>query len=230
MIFDEADDILSMGFIDTISAIIYRIPKESQICIFSATIPEEVKDITLKFMNNPVNLLIPKEELTLEGISQFKIILDSYNWKFDVLIDLYETLSITQSIIYVNSKRSLKYLQTKLSENKFPISFIHGDMTSDERKENMNQFKSGKSRIMLSTDLLARGIDIQQLSLVINFDLPSTKETYIHRIGRSGRYGRKGVAINFVLKDENEEIEELEKFYDIKIPDMPNNIKDYLSV
>jgi translation initiation factor 4A len=230
MVFDEADEILSMGFIDTISTIISYIPKESQICIFSATIPEEIKEITTKFMNNPEQLLVNKEDLTLEGINQFHIILDNYNWKFDVLNDLYETLNITQSIIYVNSKKSLRYLKDKLDTNNFPTSYICGDMSPQDRKLNMDLFKSGATRVMLSTDLLSRGIDIQQLSLVINFDLPSNKETYIHRIGRSGRYGRKGVAINLVLKDEINEKEELESFYNIKIPPMPENIKDYLSV
>ena len=227
---DEADDILSMGFIDTISSIIGCLPKTTQICLFSATIPEEMHEITLNFMNQPEKILIDREQLTLEGIKQFHIALKNYNWKFDVLNDLYETLNITQSIIYVNSKKTLTYLYDKLCENKFPVSYIHGDMDSRERKREMNEFKSGATRIMLSTDLLARGIDIQQLSLVINFDLPNNRETYIHRIGRSGRYGRKGVSINFVVENEMEDLRGLEEYYDIKIPPMPENIKDYLSV
>ena len=230
IICDEADDILSLGFIETISTIFKCIPKTSQVCLFSATIPQEIEDMSEQFMNNPQKILINKEELTLDGIKQFHIKLKSYNWKYDVLIDLYETLSITQSIIYVNSKKTLKYLYDKLLEQKFPISYIHGEMDSKERLENMNNFKSGKTRIMLSTDLLARGIDIQQLSLVINFDLPNTKETYIHRIGRSGRYGRKGVSINLVVENDIQDLNELEAYYNIKIPEMPENIKEYLSV
>ena len=107
---------------------------------------------------------------------------------------------------------------------------IHGELTSEERKKTMNEFKSGQSRILLSTDLLSRGIDIQQLSLVINFDLPRSKETYIHRIGRSGRYGRKGVAINFVTERDMQNLEEIKTFYNTKIEEMPQNIVDYLSV
>jgi translation initiation factor 4A len=103
-------------------------------------------------------------------------------------------------------------------------------MDAKERLENMNNFKSGQTRIMLSTDLLARGIDIQQLSLVINFDLPKSKETYIHRIGRSGRYGRKGVAINLITDRDVTHMEEIEKHYDTKVEEMPQNIADYLSV
>ena len=227
---DEADDILSLGFLDTISAIFKCIPPTSQVCLFSATIPLEVEDMSEKFMDNPQKILIKKEELTLDGIKQFHVMLKNYNWKYDVLMDLYDTLNITQSIIYVNSKKTLRYLYEKLVEQKFPVSHIHGEMDSKERSDNMNNFKSGKTRIMLSTDLLARGIDIQQLSLVINFDLPNMKDTYIHRIGRSGRYGRKGVAINLVVENESQELNELEQYYEIKIPEMPENIKEYLSV
>lgn len=227
---DEADEMLSMGFIEIISSIVSCLPKTTQICLFSATIPDEIHEITLKFMNNPEKILVDKEQLTLEGIKQFHILLKNYNWKFDVLNDLYETLNITQSIIYVNSKKTLNYVLDKLNEFGYPVSCVHGDMDARERKETMIKFKSGETRIMLSTDLLARGIDIQQLSLVVNFDLPNNKETYIHRIGRSGRYGRKGVAINFVVENEHENLVELEDFYDIKIPEMPENIKDYLSV
>ena len=230
IICDEADDILSLGFLDTISTIFRCIPPTSQVCLFSATIPLEVEDMSEKFMDNPEKILIKKEELTLDGIKQFHVMLKNYNWKYDVLMDLYDTLNITQSIIYVNSKKTLRYLYEKLVEQKFPVSHIHGEMDSKERSDNMNNFKSGKTRIMLSTDLLARGIDIQQLSLVINFDLPNMKDTYIHRIGRSGRYGRKGVAINLVVENESQELNELEQYYEIKIPEMPENIKEYLSV
>ena len=229
-VMDEADDILSLGFIDTITFIIKYLSQDCQICLFSATLPEEIKTLTHKFLNNPEQILVDRESLTLEGIKQFEIMLKNNNWKLDVLIDLYETLNITQSIIYVNSKKTLKYLNDKLNENGYPISYICGDMDTKQRRQNMSDFKSGRTRIMLSTDLLSRGIDIQQLSLVINFDLPTNMETYIHRIGRSGRYGRKGVSINFVVEDEQSQLTELETYYQIQIPDMPENIKDYLSV
>ena len=115
-----------------------------------------------------------------------------------------------------------------LDEN-YPISYIHGDMLQKERESNLNNFKNGTTRLLLSTDLLSRGIDIQQLSLVINFDLPRDNETYIHRIGRSGRYGRKGIAINFVTNDEFENLKTIEKYYNTKIEEMPKNIVDYLN-
>jgi translation initiation factor 4A len=168
--------------------------------------------------------------LTLEGIQQFFIKLDNYSWKYDVLIDLYSMINMNQCIIYVNSKNSLYNLLEKLKQNDYPVSCIHGELSSDDRKIEMDNFRSGKTRIMISTDLLARGIDIQQLSLVINFDLPYNKETYIHRIGRSGRYGRKGVSINLVLTKEIDDQNLIETHYDTKILEMPDNIQEYLSI
>ena len=228
LILDEADEILSSGFMDSIYNIIKSVPKTAQICLYSATMPKEILDLTNYFMDDPAMLLVNKDELTLEGIKQFYIDLKQYNWKFDVLYDIYETINITQSIIYVNSKTVLHNLYDRLSRDEFPVSYIHGDMITKEREENLDNFKNGKTRILLSTDLLSRGIDIQQLSLVINFDLPKNKETYIHRIGRSGRYGRKGTAINFVTSEDISYMKEIESFYNTQIMEMPQNLADYL--
>jgi len=228
LILDEADEILSSGFMDSIYNIIKSVPKTAQICLYSATMPKEILDLTNYFMDDPAMLLVNKNELTLEGIKQFYIDLKQYNWKFDVLYDIYETINITQSIIYVNSKTVLNNLYDRLSRDEFPVSYIHGDMITKEREENLDNFKNGKTRILLSTDLLSRGIDIQQLSLVINFDLPKNKETYIHRIGRSGRYGRKGTAINFVTSEDISHMKEIESFYNTQIMEMPQNLADYL--
>ena len=228
LVIDEADEMLSSGFMEVLQNIIRCMPKTCQMCLFSATMPQEIVDLTEHFMNNPEKLLINKDELTLEGIKQFYIDLKQYNWKFDVLYDIYETINVTQSIIYVNSKNVLNNLYDRLTRDSFPVSYIHGDMHSSEREKNLNDFKNGITRIMLSTDLLSRGIDIQQLSLVINFDLPRNKETYIHRIGRSGRYGRKGTAINFVTNEDIEHMREIQKFYNTKIDEMPQNLADYL--
>ena len=181
-------------------------------------------------MSEPNKILVDREQLTLEGIQQFYVVLNNYSWKYDVLLDLYKSISLSQCIIYLNSKRSLNNLLDRLSSDEYPVSYIHGDLSANERKDEMEKFRTGKTRIMLSTDLLSRGIDIQQLSLVINFDIPYNKETYIHRIGRSGRYGRKGVAINFVLSKEIEELETIKKHYDTEIKEMPENIQDYLSI
>ncbi|MBR74525.1 MAG: hypothetical protein CL872_06285 [Dehalococcoidaceae bacterium] len=229
VVFDEADEILSRGFMDTIYQLIRVLPTTAQILLFSATIPDEILNLTIKFMNNPEKILVNKEELTLEGITQFYINCNIYKWKYDILYDLYDSISINQCIIYINTKNTLINLVDRLNERNFPISFIHGDLSSEQRKENLNNFKNGKTRILLSTDLLSRGIDIQQLSLVINFDLPKNKETYIHRIGRSGRYGRKGVSINFVCNNEIYDLNEIKKFYNTQILEMPENISEYIN-
>jgi translation initiation factor 4A len=228
LVLDEADEMLSGGFMEILYEIIKCMPKKCQICLFSATMPKEILDLTENFMNNPERLLVNRDELTLEGIKQFYINLKQYNWKFDVLYDIYDTINITQSIIYVNSKNILNNLYDRLSRDEYPVSYIHGDMQTVEREKNLNDFKNGITRIMLSTDLLSRGIDIQQLSLVINFDLPRNKETYIHRIGRSGRYGRKGTAINFITDEDTAHMKEIEDFYNTKIEEMPQNLADYL--
>ena len=229
VVFDEADEILSRGFMNTIYQLIKVFPVNSQLLLFSATMPEEILNLTSKFMNDPTKILVNKEELTLEGITQFYINCNIYKWKYDVLYDLYNSISINQCIIYVNTKNTLMNFVDRLNQQKFPISFIHGELLSEQRKENLQNFKTGKTRILLSTDLLSRGIDIQQLSLVINFDIPKNKETYIHRIGRSGRYGRKGVSINFICNNEINQINELEKYYNTEIIEMPENISDYIN-
>ena len=230
LIFDEADEILSYGFKDTIYSIVKCMSEKCQICLFSATMPEEVIELTNSFMQSPESILVKKEALTLEGITQFYINMKVSDWKYDILKDLYNTISISQCIIYFNSKNKLNDIYKQLTEEDFPVSMIHGELSTEERKVTMSEFKGGQTRILLSTDLLSRGIDIQQLSLVINFDLPRSKETYIHRIGRSGRYGRKGVAINFVTERDLENLDIIRTYYNTKIEEMPQNIADYLSV
>ena len=230
IIFDEADEILSYGFKDNIYNIIQYMPKNAQICIFSATMPDDVLEITEKFMVNPEKILVNKENLTLEGILQFYINVKVNDWKYETLKDIYDTINVSQCIIYINSKNKLMEINDRLKNDGFPVECIHGELNSEYRKSIMEDFKSGKTRILLSTDLLARGIDIQQLSLVINFDLPREKETYIHRIGRSGRYGRKGVAINFVTDRDIDYQNEIQSFYNTKIEEMPQNINDYLNI
>jgi translation initiation factor 4A len=230
LIFDEADEILSLGFRDSIYNLVSYIPKDTQICLFSATIPDDILELSEKFLNNPESILIKKEELSLDGIVQFYIKLYNNDMKYDVLKDIYNTFNISQCIIYLNSKVRMININDNLVYDGFPSACIHGDLTSNERSEIIDKFRSGKLRILLSTDLLSRGIDIQQLSLVINYDLPINLETYIHRIGRSGRYGRKGLSINFLTNRDDEKFNNLKMHYDIEINEMPENMNDYLNI
>lgn len=229
-VIDEADEMLSQGFQEMIHNIFSFVPKTTQVGLFSATFPDELLVLSKEFMNEPEQILVQKESLTLEGISQYYINVKHHQWKYDVLTDIYNTIQIAQCIIYINSKNRLGQIYQALMKDNFPVGMIHGNLMTQERELIMNQFRSGEIRILLSTDLLSRGIDIQQLSLVINYDLPIQKETYIHRIGRSGRYGRKGVAINFVTERDLGELDELQQFYNTKIMEMPQNIAEIISV
>jgi translation initiation factor 4A len=227
-VLDEADEMLGKGFKDQIYDVFHFMPSKVQVGLFSATMPPDVLEITQKFMRTPVRILVKKEELTLEGIRQFYIAVEREEWKLDTLCDLYETLTITQAVIFCNSRRKVDFLTEKMREKDFTVSAMHGDMEQKTRDLIMKEFRSGSSRVLITTDLLARGIDVQQVSLVINYDLPLNKENYIHRIGRGGRFGRKGVAINFVTTEDTPALDELQKFYNTKIDEMPTNVADLI--
>ena len=229
LVFDEADEMLSYGFRDNIYNIVQYIPKNAQICLFSATRTEETVDLSNRFLNNPESIIVEHQNVSLEGIKQFKVIANE-EWKYDTLIDLYNLLNISQCIIYVNYKDKLMRIYEELIKNEYPVDFVHGEISKDERESKLLDFKNGKTRLLLSTDLLARGIDVQQLNLVINYDLPKSKETYIHRIGRSGRYGRKGVAINLVGQRDLRSLEEIQEHYKVTIDELPQNVGDIFNV
>ncbi|CUM67843.1 uncharacterized protein PRCAT00005552001 [Priceomyces carsonii] len=223
-ILDEADEMLSSGFKEQIYNIFRLLPETTQVVLLSATMPPDVLEVTTKFMNNPVRILVKKDELTLEGIKQFYINVEQEDYKFDCLCDLYDSISVTQAVIFCNTRSKVEFLTTRLKAENFTVSAIHADLPQAERDTIMNEFRSGSSRILISTDLLARGIDVQQVSLVINYDLPANKENYIHRIGRGGRFGRKGVAINFVTDQDVGIMREIERFYSTQIEEMPADI------
>jgi len=225
---DEADEMLSRGFKDQIYDVFKFLPEQVRVALFSATMPLEILEITSRFMQDPIRILVKRDELTLEGIKQFYIAVEKEEWKLDTLCDLYETLTITQAIIYCNTRRKVDWLTDRMSEKDFTVSSMHGDMDQRERDIIMREFRSGSSRVLITTDLLARGIDVQQVSLVINYDLPTNRENYIHRIGRSGRFGRKGVAINFLTQGDVRYLRDIEQFYNTQIEEMPMNVADLI--
>eukprot|EP00636_Phaeomonas_parva_P008356 CAMPEP_0118859300 /NCGR_PEP_ID=MMETSP1163-20130328/5605_1 /TAXON_ID=124430 /ORGANISM="Phaeomonas parva, Strain CCMP2877" /LENGTH=710 /DNA_ID=CAMNT_0006792863 /DNA_START=198 /DNA_END=2330 /DNA_ORIENTATION=+ len=227
-VLDEADEMLSRGFKDQIYEVFRYLPEDVQVALFSATMPLEVLEVTGRFMRDPKTILVKKDELTLEGIKQFYIGIDREDWKLETLCDLYETLTITQAIIYCNTRRKVDWLVEQMTKRDFTVSCMHGEMEQRERDIIMREFRSGSSRVLITTDLLARGIDVQQVSLVINYDLPTNRENYIHRIGRSGRFGRKGVAINFVTEDDLRYLRDIEQFYQTQVLEMPQNIADLI--
>jgi translation initiation factor 4A len=225
MILDEADQMLEDKFHDQIMCILdLGFPNTTQVALFSATMPTQVVEVADRLLRDPVRILIPPEEVTLEGIKQYSVDLDKEDWKIDALLDIYSQLNINQAMIYCNKRQRVEWLAEKLANQGFPLSYIHGEMEVGERKRRMQEFRNGTVRVLISTDLLARGIDVQQVSLVINYELPTNQENYIHRIGRSGRFGRKGVAINLIGPEETSMVKEIEKHYGTVVSSLPDNL------
>lgn len=228
-VLDEADQMLSDDFIDQITEIFEYFPEEVQINLFSATISQEIFEIMNTFMEDPIKILIKKETLTLEGIKQFYVNVQDANNKFDCLLDIYGSVSIQKAIIFANSKMTVDYIADQLTQHEFTVAAIHAGLDQMERDRIMRDFRTGAARVLISTDLLARGIDVQQVTLVINFELPNRDEQYIHRIGRSGRYGRKGVAINICDSVDMGTIEHLKSYYATTIEELPADIENVIN-
>ncbi len=227
-ILDEADEMLSKGFKDQVYDIFRYLPYGTQCVVVSATMPNEILEMTTKFLNDPVRILVKRDELTLDGIKQFFVAVEKDEFKFETLCDLYDTLTITQAVIFCNTRARVEWLAKKMREANFTVSFMHGDMPQKERDAIMEEFRSGQSRVLIATDIWGRGLDVQQVSLVIDYDLPFSRESYIHRIGRSGRYGRKGVAINFVTNEEIRLLRDIEQYYSTQIDEMPMNVAELI--
>ena len=228
LVIDEADDVLAIGFRKQIKRIFQEIPTDTQVALISATIPQDMAnlfDILLK--PDFISILIKDDQLTLDGIEQYYIHLDE-QYKQSAIIDLYQFISIGQGIIYCNKKNKADELKAVLTEKDFSVGLIHGDMLQRDRESIMNEFRNGSTRILITTDMLARGIDIQQVSLVINYDMPKYPQTYIHRIGRSGRYGRKGVAINFCTRKEKNILNYIRRMYSTEIKPFPEDVNSVL--
>jgi len=221
IVLDEADEMLSRGFVEEVRSIFENLPTDVQVCLFSATMPPEILEITEKFMKDPIKILVKNEQLTLDGIKQFYISMEKDEQKFPTLLQLYKNMAITQCMVFTNRKERVQELADKLREQKFVVSSIHGEMEMQDRVNIMKEFRSGSTRILISTDLLGRGIDIQQVNLIINYDMPNDPAKYIHRIGRSGRFGRKGVAINLVTPGDADFLVKLKSYYNTQIEELP---------
>jgi translation initiation factor 4A len=228
-ILDETDQMLSTGFKEQIYEIYQLIDNDNlQNVILSATLSKDILDVAENFMKDPIKILVKNEELTLEGIKQFYVNVDKENYKLDTLCDLYDSISAAQSIIFVESKRKADWLTSMMTERDFTVACIHGDLEQKEREKVLANFRSGASRVLIATDVIARGIDIQQVSLVINYDITKNIPSYIHKIGRCARHGRKGMSINFVTTDTIELQRNIEKYYSTQISEMPQDIANYM--
>ena len=216
-ILDEADEMLSYGFQSQIQELFQYFNNNIQVAIFSATMPNEIIRLTDKFMNNPIKLTMRAETLSLDGITQHYIAMFDNEEKYTWIKNIFNKLSSTSTIIFVNDINNVIELYQRMLADGFPVCHIHSSLPKDERNNVINDFKKNKYNIMISSNLTARGIDIQQLNLVINYDIPNSVHTYLHRIGRSGRWGRKGTAINFVCEKDIQRMKRIEQHYKINI-------------
>jgi len=223
LVLDEADEMLSAGFNEQIYNIFQQLNTNVQVCLFSATMPTELHSLSDKFMRDPVRILVKSEMLTLEGISQFHVALETDHDKYATLKDLFTRISVSQCIIYCNSIRRVSDLAEAMMNDGFPVCCIHSGMEKEVRDKAYQEFRSGAHRVLISSNVTARGIDIQQVSTVINFDMPRDVHTYLHRIGRSGRWGRKGSGVNFVTRRDFRKLKEIETYYGTCIPELPAN-------
>ena len=225
LILDEADQMLEDLFYKQVMCILEKgFPESSQVALFSATMAPEVVAVANKILRDPSRILINSEDVPLDGIRQFFIELGREDHKFECICDLYKHLNITQALIFCNKRQKAEMLTEKMSAQGYPVSCIHGEMEKTERTRRLEMFRSGSTRVLVSTDLLARGIDVQQVSLVINYELPTTRENYIHRIGRCGRFGRKGTAINLILPEEEGMMKDLCATYGVKMENLPEDL------
>lgn len=228
LVIDEADEMLSSGFKDQMYNIFQHLHNDIQVALFSATYSQELEELSKSFMQNPTQIRVKAEELTLQGIAQYYINLLDDVQKYETIKDIFESLTISQAIIYCNSTHRVDDLCEAMKTDNFPVEKIHGKMTEQERKDNYVKFKNGACRVLITSDLFARGIDVQQVSIVINFDIPKNEHTYLHRIGRSGRWGRKGIAINFQTKQDSTKLKRFSDYYHTEIVEMPANFTEHL--
>jgi translation initiation factor 4A len=225
VILDEADEMLSSGFKDQVYNIFQHLNKNVQIALFSATLPNNIYQITNKFMRNPVKICVKSESLTLEGIKQYYVAVEDDRQKYLTLKDLYQHITLAQCIIYSNSVKRVMDLYEAMKEDGFPVCCIHSNMDKFERERSFKEFRNGTARVLISSNVTSRGIDIQQVSVVINFDLPRDVHSYLHRIGRSGRWGRKGTGITFITRRDIIKMKEIESYYNTQIEELPGNFQ-----
>ena len=221
IVVDEADEMLSDGFSQQLYDIFRHLNKDVQVAFFSATFNDQTFSIIEKITKNPIKIIVKAEQLTLKGIKQYYIALDNDEQKYETIKDLYGFLTLSQCIIYANSVNRVMRLYDAMLADGFPVCCIHSNMDKSSRDKVFMDFKQGATRVLISSNITARGIDVQQVSTVINFDIPKDIYTYLHRIGRSGRWGRKGMGINLITKRDVAKMKEIEEYYQTEIVELP---------
>eukprot|EP00917_Polyrhabdina_sp_WS-2016_P016999 GHVP01036755.1.p1 GENE.GHVP01036755.1~~GHVP01036755.1.p1 ORF type:complete len:383 (-),score=67.10 GHVP01036755.1:21-1169(-) len=224
IVIDETDEMLSVGLSKSLIEIRRSLLNEVQTILVSATLTDDVLSLKNNFMTRPYSITVPRKKLSLDVIKQYHVCIEGEEWKFDALCELYNSLIISQAVIFCKTRKKVDWLTEKMGDAGFIVSSVHGEMNQIERDKVILDFRDGSSRVMITTDMWSRGIDVPMVSHVINYDLPLKLEDYIHRIGRSGRFGRKGVSINFVTPLDSKTHKDIEKKYSIVIPELPGNL------
>ena len=228
LVLDEADEMLVAGFADQIYAVYRLLPSGSQIVLISATMPPEVLELTERFMVAPVRITLKAEELALEGIRQYFVLVEGEEWKLDALVDACGRMRVSQCVVFCNARKKVDWLAVKLRGAGMACAAAHGEMNQRDRDRVMKEFRAGKAKVLLSTDVWARGIDVRDVNLVVNYDLPRSKDTYLHRIGRTGRFGRTGVAVNLVRNEDVPHMRDIERHFAVDIAELPRDLKSLL--
>jgi translation initiation factor 4A len=222
-VLDEADALLGSDFLQQIYVVIKKLPKTSQIALFSATFLPETLELTSKFMNNPVRILVEREKVSVDLIKNFFVDIGREEHKYAVLVELYQKVSVCQAVIFVNSIRKAIDVSERLRYDGHAVGTIHAKLNDVERNDVLKNFRKTQTRILVATDIISRGIDVQQVGLVVNYDVPFEAEHYIHRVGRSGRYGKLGVAITLTTNHHMDytRMENIESTYSIRFSPLP---------
>lgn len=216
LVLDEADEMLNMGFLDDIEAIINQTPDDRQTLLFSATMPPEIKRIGVQFMKDPHMVKIKAQELTTDLVDQYYVRAKDYE-KFDIMTRLIDVQDPDLTIVFGRTKRRVDELSRGLIARGYNAAGIHGDLTQDRRTKIMKRFKNGDIDILVATDVAARGLDISGVTHVYNYDIPSDPDSYVHRIGRTGRAGHHGVSLTFVTPNEMDYLHEIEKLTRVRM-------------
>ncbi|MFN3214724.1 MAG: DEAD/DEAH box helicase [Henriciella sp.] len=220
LILDEADQMLDMGFIHDLRKIIAQVPNERQTLLFSATMPKLISDLAEKYLRDPVRVSVAPESTTAERVTQGVIHVSNSN-KLQLLGKLLDDPSIDRALVFTRTKHGADKVVRKLLAKKYPAMAIHGNKSQPQRLKALAAFKNGDCRILIATDIAARGIDIDDISHVINFEMPNVPEQYVHRIGRTARAGREGVSISLVAEDELYYLREVEKITRVEVEVLP---------